>query len=313
MALYFQGYQNPNNLYKRYALFDWDEPLYSQGIFDSNAVESGVSSAPDYLVDGHWIWEADGTGGCKVVESTGAYAERFPVGTQSSVDAVMGSYEGYPPYGFVVSDNSSDNSGTGRQTFANLWDIKTEQNSISITAEYYQHYPVVSTIVTSPANLPYVTTYNGVTTLPSKAGKYHIVVSLLFDQTIQSSVDVQIDNWYFMQDNFWRIEAFTLYDLYLAIINFRVNTLQIPIGYVSSDLRSFLWSLKFTEPNSIPPTGWNYCDGSHYITASTRLELYQKVANYRQDNGIELGEWLTDVDTYLASLASSLSPQRCSC
>jgi hypothetical protein len=69
---WFSGYINPTNSYRIYAWTDWDTPLYGAGIMpDSDCL--GVQ-APGYRVDGHVVYEADGTGNCVVIESTGSCA-----------------------------------------------------------------------------------------------------------------------------------------------------------------------------------------------------------------------------------------------
>jgi hypothetical protein len=67
---WFSGYINPTNSYRIYAWTDWDTPLYGAGIQpDSDCL--GVHP-PGYRVDGHVVYEADGTGNCVVIESTGS-------------------------------------------------------------------------------------------------------------------------------------------------------------------------------------------------------------------------------------------------
>ena len=67
---WFSGYINPTNSYRIYAWTDWDTPLYGVGIMpDSDCL--GIQP-PGYRVDGHVVYEADGTGNCVVIESTGS-------------------------------------------------------------------------------------------------------------------------------------------------------------------------------------------------------------------------------------------------
>jgi hypothetical protein len=69
---WFSGYINPTNSYSIYAFTDWDTPLFGVGIYpDTDCL--GISP-PNYRVDGHVVYEADGTGNCVVIESTGSYS-----------------------------------------------------------------------------------------------------------------------------------------------------------------------------------------------------------------------------------------------
>jgi hypothetical protein len=76
---WFSGYLNPTNSYRLYAYTDWDTPLFGAGIYpDTDCL--GVAP-PDYRVDGHVVFEADGTGNCIVIESTGSHMGTEPVGS----------------------------------------------------------------------------------------------------------------------------------------------------------------------------------------------------------------------------------------
>lgn len=87
---WFSGYMNPTNSYRIYAFTDWDTPLFGPGILpDTDCL--GVQP-PNYTVDGHVVFEADGTGNCVVIEATGSYSVQpgftigsvYPVSVQSS-------------------------------------------------------------------------------------------------------------------------------------------------------------------------------------------------------------------------------------
>lgn len=76
---WFSGYINSTNSYRIYAFTDWDTPLFGVGIYpDTDCL--GVES-PAYRVDGHVVYEADGTGNCVAIESTGSYAVSVPLGS----------------------------------------------------------------------------------------------------------------------------------------------------------------------------------------------------------------------------------------
>ena len=94
-------------------------------------------------------------------------------------------------------------------------------------------------------------------------------------------------------------------ELYAAVAEFRVNKLLIPAGYVQTDVDSFLWAQNLNGTN-IPTSGWNYCQGNVRITGVDLEDLYRAVAAYRQDNGIDVGNWIYDVDTYLAGLPDAI-------
>jgi hypothetical protein len=83
---WFSGYINPTNSYRIYAYTDWDTPLFGVGIYpDTDCL--GVAP-PDYRVDGHVIFEADGSGTCKIIEATGSCSiwlgQVYPVSIQYS-------------------------------------------------------------------------------------------------------------------------------------------------------------------------------------------------------------------------------------
>lgn len=83
---WFSGYISANNSYRTYAYTDWDTPLFGAGIQpDSNCL--GVSP-PSYRVDGHVVFQADGTGYCKIVEATGSCSQWlgqvYPISIQFS-------------------------------------------------------------------------------------------------------------------------------------------------------------------------------------------------------------------------------------
>jgi len=129
--------------------------------------------------------------------------------------------------------------------------------------------------------------------------------------------DQPICPWFYMQPspyiegisrNAYRICAGTRQALYAAVAEFRVNKLLIPAGYVQTDVDSFLWAQNLNGTN-IPISGWNYCQGNVRITGVDLEDLYRAVAAYRQDNGIDVGNWIYDVDTYLAGLVDAVGNQ----
>ncbi len=69
---WFKGYIDPNNGYRIFAWTDWDTPLFGDGI-QPDLPCLGISP-PAYRVDGHVVFEADGTGYCTVIESTGSHS-----------------------------------------------------------------------------------------------------------------------------------------------------------------------------------------------------------------------------------------------
>jgi hypothetical protein len=84
---WFNGYQNATNSYRIYAFTDWDTPLFGVGISpDTDCL--GIAP-PVYRVDGHVVYEADGTGNCVVIESTGSYAVSLPLGSIHSVTSAQ--------------------------------------------------------------------------------------------------------------------------------------------------------------------------------------------------------------------------------
>ncbi len=83
---WFSGYLNPNNSYSLYAYTDWDNPLFGGGI-DPDSDVLGISP-PAHRVDGHVVFQADGTGYCKIIEATGSCSQWlgnvYPVSKQFS-------------------------------------------------------------------------------------------------------------------------------------------------------------------------------------------------------------------------------------
>lgn len=113
----FKGYQNGDTYYQRYAFTDWDTPLFGGGTLPDSTLYGVV--APGYRVDGHVILEADGTGYCTVIESTGSYAVRqgFMVGARHPI-AFQSNQWFNTGSGTIRSDNRFDKAAG----FYNLMD-----------------------------------------------------------------------------------------------------------------------------------------------------------------------------------------------
>lgn len=104
---WFSGYINPTNSYRIYAWTDWDTPLWSVGINpDSNCL--GIQP-PGYRVDGHVVYEADGSGNCVVIESTGSYSAN-PNTSVGSIHPVSVQFGGWwqSPSSAPASDTRHD-------------------------------------------------------------------------------------------------------------------------------------------------------------------------------------------------------------
>lgn len=104
---WFSGYLNPANDYRYYAYTDWDTPLFGGGIQPDSSVFG--ASPPAYRVDGHVVFEADGTGFATAIESTGSYATHpgLSVGSIQPVSFQFSNWfssPGFPP----VSDTRGD-------------------------------------------------------------------------------------------------------------------------------------------------------------------------------------------------------------
>ena len=87
---WFSGYIDQTNSYRRYTFCDWDTALYGVGI-DPDSDFLGIQP-PSYRVDGHVVYEADGTGNCVVIESTGSLSTT-PIYLVGSVHPVSVQYE----------------------------------------------------------------------------------------------------------------------------------------------------------------------------------------------------------------------------
>jgi len=104
---WFKGYINPANSYRIYAWTDWDTPIWGIGIVhDSTCLGA---QPPDYRVDGHVVYEADGSGNCVVIESTGSYStlSSTMVGSVHPVSVQFGGWWQSPP-GPPASDTRHD-------------------------------------------------------------------------------------------------------------------------------------------------------------------------------------------------------------
>ena len=109
----FSGFQNTKNKYASIAFCDWDCCLASPGItgdfvdagdlgvyyqpnswptmcgqFEEDKVNCCESSNPDGRVDGHFVFTAISTCYAKITESTGLYADYFPMDTIATIDYV---------------------------------------------------------------------------------------------------------------------------------------------------------------------------------------------------------------------------------
>ncbi len=104
---WFSGYLDPSNSYRYFAHTDWDSPLFGVGIQPDTDV-FGIA-APAYRVDGHVIYEADGTGMSVVIESTGSFSTHasYDLGSTQSIASLFADpffNPGFPP----VSDTRGD-------------------------------------------------------------------------------------------------------------------------------------------------------------------------------------------------------------
>jgi hypothetical protein len=83
---WFSGYLNASNSYSIYAYTDWDSPLFGGGM-DPDTDVLGIFP-PAHRVDGHVVYQADGTGNCKIIEATGSCSawlgNVYPVSIQFS-------------------------------------------------------------------------------------------------------------------------------------------------------------------------------------------------------------------------------------
>jgi hypothetical protein len=104
---WFKGYINPDNGYRIFAFTDWDTPLFGGGIQPDLSC-LGISP-PAYRVDGHVMYEADGTGNCTVIQSTGSYSTDplFLVGSVHPVSVQFAFWHGNPS-GPPASDTRHD-------------------------------------------------------------------------------------------------------------------------------------------------------------------------------------------------------------
>jgi hypothetical protein len=104
---WFNGYLDPSNSYRYFAHTDWDTPLFGVGIQPDTDV-FGIA-APAYRVDGHVVYEADGTGSATVIESTGSFATTpaYLVGSVHLIPSLFADpffNPGFPP----VTDTRGD-------------------------------------------------------------------------------------------------------------------------------------------------------------------------------------------------------------
>ena len=74
----FPGFLCPDSRYQFLEIRDWDTCLLGR--------ENAVYEAPAWKVDGHYRLRANGAGTCTVIESTGNYENRIPVGETGSID-----------------------------------------------------------------------------------------------------------------------------------------------------------------------------------------------------------------------------------
>jgi len=104
---WFSGYINPANAYRIYGWTDWDTPLWGVGI-DPDTDCLG-NQPPGYRVDGHVVYEADGTGNCVVIESTGSYSNN-PGTSVGSINPVSVQFGGWwqSPSSAPASDTRHD-------------------------------------------------------------------------------------------------------------------------------------------------------------------------------------------------------------
>ncbi len=103
---WFSGYLDPSNDYRYFTHTDWDTPLFGIGIQPDTDV-FGIA-APAYRVDGHVVYEADGTGFATVIEATGSFATTpaYMVGSVRSIPLIADNFwhPSFPP----VSDTRGD-------------------------------------------------------------------------------------------------------------------------------------------------------------------------------------------------------------
>ena len=107
---WFSGYINPTNSYRICGWTDWDTPLWNAGIMpDSDCLGA---QPPGYRVDGHVVYEADGTGMCVVIESTGSYGSN-PATAVGSIHPVSVQFGGWwqSPASAPASDARHDWDG----------------------------------------------------------------------------------------------------------------------------------------------------------------------------------------------------------
>ena len=126
---WFSGYIDPGNNYRYYAYTDWDTPLFGGGILPDSSVFG--AAPPAYRVDGHVIFEADGTGLSMVIESTGSYATHpgLSVGSIQPVSFQFSNWfssPGFPP----VSDTRGDHDANFLNIVSGL--IVPEPTSVTI-------------------------------------------------------------------------------------------------------------------------------------------------------------------------------------
>jgi hypothetical protein len=110
---WFSGFVNTNNSYRIFAHTDWDAPLFGAGI-DPDSDCLGIQ-APQRRVDGHVVYEADGTGNCVVIEATGSFSSML-----GSVDTVVSVQYMSDPYVNPPSAPASDTRHDYNGNFLNI-------------------------------------------------------------------------------------------------------------------------------------------------------------------------------------------------
>jgi hypothetical protein len=140
---WFSGYMNSTNSYRIYAFTDWDTPLFGTGIMpDSDCL--GIQP-PSYRVDGHVVWEADGTGNCIVIEATGSYSLRSDtkVGSIFSVSIQHSQWFNSPSI-VPTSDTRADYSSQFLNVLADPIAVNTNTPLLHASSEVYLGAPAMA-------------------------------------------------------------------------------------------------------------------------------------------------------------------------
>lgn len=105
---WFSGFLNTNNSYRIFAHTDWDSSLFGVGI-DPDSDCLGIA-APPRKVDGHVVYEADGSGNCVVIESTGSFGgnPQYLLGSVHPVSVVQYVDPFFNPPNLPASDTRHD-------------------------------------------------------------------------------------------------------------------------------------------------------------------------------------------------------------